>query len=546
MLQPTSIRNQGNVRTVLAKLLIVVLSVSATIVTLGAANVAADEQPTLAVKQGKLLGRLRDEIQSYKAIPYARPPVGARRWLPPQPAAGWQGLRDATNFSPSCEQPPYPENSFYSRASLPASEDCLYLNVWTPSTQGKAPVMVWIHGGGLTRGSGANAIYDGTNLARKGVVLVTINYRLGVFGYLAHPQLRKESPENSAGNYGTLDQIAALQWVQDNIASFGGDANNVTIFGESAGSWSVNHMMASPLAKGLFHKAIGQSGGKFDPMPQLAKAGYGMPSAQRRGREFAKAAGAKNIEQLRALPASKLIATFAAGDYSGFSQPNVDGWVFPDHIGKLFAEGKYNRAALILGSNADEGTSLVGGVAPQRAADLQAMVKQQYGALASQYDRIYQPQNGVADAFMASFRDEVFTWPMRQWARAVSSRGEPVWLYYFDYAPPGPMQEQYGAYHAAEIRYVFDNAQVTLGLTRAKRQDRALADVLSDYWVSFAKTGKPSAPKGPQWPVYQAASGEYLHIKTKPELGSRLLKEEVEFFDQVNAARWANGKNSSR
>lgn len=509
-------------------------------------SVSAAEQPTLTAAQGKIVGLTGSDVHSFKSIPYALPPVGQRRWQAPEPAGGWSGVRDATAFSPACAQPPYPENSFYASASQPTSEDCLYLNVWTPDAKGKAPVMVWIHGGGLTRGSGANPVYDGTNLAQKGVVVVTINYRLGVFGYLAHPELRKESPNKSAGNYGTLDQVAALQWVQDNIAAFGGDANNVTIFGESAGSWSVNHMMATPLAKGLFHKAIGQSGAKFDPMPQLNKAGYGMLSAQRRGRDFAKAAGAKNLRQLRALPAQHLIETFSAGNYQGLSQPNVDGWVFPDHIGRLFAEGKYNRAALIVGSNADEGTTLTPGFAPQRKADAIAMAQRQFGALFDQYQRVYAPEADFSEAFLSSFRDGAFTWPMRQWARELSSRGEPVWLYYFDYAPPGPLSEKYGAYHAAEIRYVFENTDVTLGGASAKRQDRTLADVLSDYWVSFAKTGKPAATKGPQWPVYQAASGEYLHIKRKPVVASKLLVDEIAFFDEVGAARWAANAKQSR
>src|SRR5215510_5235571 len=222
---------------------------------------------TIRVEGGLISGVIEEGIRSYKGIPFAAPPVGDLRWKPPQPVLKWEGVRNCDAFGPECPQAPYPAGSIYALPPQKQSEDCLFLNVWTAAKEGeKLPVMVWIHGGSLTRGSGSNRVYDGTSFAKKGVVLVTINYRLGPLGYLAHPELTAESPQRSSGNYGVLDQIAALKWVQKNIAAFGGDPARVTIFGESAGSWSVNVLVASPLARGLFHRAIGESGGSFGPM----------------------------------------------------------------------------------------------------------------------------------------------------------------------------------------------------------------------------------------------------------------------------------------
>ncbi|HEU0186025.1 MAG TPA: carboxylesterase family protein, partial [Blastocatellia bacterium] len=284
------------------------------------------------VEGGQVSGSVVDGVRSYKGIPFAAPPVGELRWKAPQPPAAWEGVREGADFGPDCPQPPYPQSSIYYSEPREQSEDCLCLNVWTAARPGeKRPVMVWIHGGALTRGSGATRAYDGTALAKKGVVLVTINYRLGPLGYLAHPELTAESPDHSSGNYGALDQIAALKWVQKNIAAFGGDPDRVTIFGESAGSWSVNLLVASPLARGLFHRAIGQSGGSFGPMAYLKDERNGRAPAEKIGEAFAKAAGADPIGALRALPAEKIVEVFN-NDPEGKkfrTQPNVDGWALP-------------------------------------------------------------------------------------------------------------------------------------------------------------------------------------------------------------------------
>src|SRR5262245_10670986 len=263
------------------------------------------------VEGGSISGTEADGVRSFKGVPFAAPPVGDLRWKPPQPVIAWQGVRECNDFGTDCPQAPYPQGSLFYSQPRKQSEDCLYLNVWTAAKAGeKRPVMVWIHGGALTRGSGATRTYDGTNFAKKGVVLVTINYRLGPLGYLAHPELTAESPRHASGNYGVLDQIAALKWVQKNIAAFGGDPGRVTIFGESAGSWSVNVLVATPLAKGLFHRAIGESGGQFGPMTYLKEDRDKLLSAEKVGAAFAKAAGAGSLKSLREIPAEKIVEVF--------------------------------------------------------------------------------------------------------------------------------------------------------------------------------------------------------------------------------------------
>ena len=264
---------------------------------------------TVKVEGGVVSGTTADGVRVFKGIPYAAPPVGDRRWTPPEPVVPWNGVRDGSAYGAECPQTQYPAGSIYIRPLRTQSEDCLFLNVWTTAKAGdRQPVLVWIHGGALTRGSGYSDVRDGTPLARKGIVLVSLNYRLGPLGYLAHPELTAESPHHASGNYGVLDQIAALQWVRRNIAAFGGDPRTVTIAGESAGSWSVNTLVASPLARGLFVRAIGESGGRFEPGPHLTEDRHGVMSAEHVGLKFATDAGAASIKALRALPAEKLIA----------------------------------------------------------------------------------------------------------------------------------------------------------------------------------------------------------------------------------------------
>ncbi len=345
--------------------------------------------------------------------------------------------------------------------------------------------MVWIHGGALTRGAGSTNVYDGEAFARQGVVLVTINYRLGALGFLALPELSRESARKVSGNYGILDQIAAVEWVRKNIAAFGGDAGRVTIFGESAGSWSVNTLVASPLAKGLFQRAIGESGAFFAALPKLAE-------AEIAGALIMKKLGAATLEELRGKPAGDLVKL--ASDQA---RPNVDGWVLPDQVMAIFAAGRQNDVPILIGSNADEGTAFT--PPSMKAEGFRTMAMLRYGDRAAEVLKIY-PAGSDAEAHAsaaAAIRDQTFGWEMRTWARMQTKTGKSkAFLYYFSRVPPGPVGTALGAYHASEIRYVFHNLQTT------QEVDRKLADTMSAYWVNFATKGDPNGKGLPAWPEY--------------------------------------------
>lgn len=462
------------------------------------------------------------EVRVYKGIPYAAPPVGDLRWRAPKPAPVWEGVRKADHFSPACMQTPYPEGSPYSSAGAAnISEDCLYLNIWTAANPPTAlPVMVWIHGGALTRGSGATPVYDGENLAKKGVVVVTINYRLGVFGYFAHPELTRESGRNASGNYGFLDQVAALEWVQRNITAFGGDLKRVTIFGQSAGSWSVNALVASPLTKGLFQRAIGESGANFARFQTLAE-------AEQAGVEFAASVGANSIGALRAKPAAELLK--AERSASG----NVDGYFLPNAIHTIFANGKQNDVPTLIGFNADEGTAFT---PPSVTAEaFQAQAKARFGDKAAAYLKIYpaKTDEDAHDSAVAAMRDQTFGWEMRTWARMQSKTGKSkVYVYFFSKVPPGPAGERLGAYHGAEIAYVFANVPITL----AQKADRELSDIMSSYWVNFAATGDPNGKGLPKWPYYQQSIDVAIGLGDRIATTTVPNKAALDFLD-ANFAR---------
>jgi para-nitrobenzyl esterase len=491
---------------------------------------------TVRVEGGLISGSVVDGVRSYKGIPFAAAPVGELRWKAPQPVAAWEGVREASDFGPDCPQAPYPQSSIYYSAPRKQSEDCLCLNIWTSAGTGeKRPVMVWIHGGALTRGSGATRAYDGTALAKKGVVLVTINYRLGPLGYLAHPELTAESHHRSSGNYGALDQIAALKWVQKNIAAFGGDPGRVTIFGESAGSWSVNFLVASPLAKGLFHRAIGQSGGSFGPMTYLKEGRADRAAAEKIGEAFAKAAGADSIKALRAAPAEKIIEVFSS-DPEGRkfrTQPNVDGWSLPDEIRSIFAQGKQNDVPVIVGSNANEMTTLtIPAMIPKTMGDYRKRVEMEYGAMIKEFDAAYPAPSeaDIAAAFLGSLRDSTFTLPMRTWARMTATGRAKAYLYFFSHIPPNPNSKYLGAYHAGEIVYVFNNLNRQNSLLQ--ETDFKLAEIMSDYWVNFATTGDPNGKKLPKWTPYNREAEAYLDFGDSAQLRNHLLKAQLDFIER--------------
>jgi para-nitrobenzyl esterase len=480
---------------------------------------------TVKLDSGQIAGATAGGVRVFKGIPFAAPPVGDLRWKAPQPVAPWDGVRDAKTFSAECMQTLYPENSPYFRPAAALSEDCLYLNVWTTANSGeKRPVMVWIHGGAWTRGSGSVPVYDGAALAKKGVVLVTTNYRLGVFGFMAHPELTAESPQHASGNYAILDHVAALKWVQKNIAAFGGDPTRVTIFGESAGSWSVNTTQATPLAKGLFHRAIGESGGQFAGTSKLADAEQG-------GVAVAKAVGAESLAALRAVPAEKLLAiqTFRTG-------VNVDGYVLPDTVRSLFAQKKQSDVPVLIGSNANEFTTLSNPAQFPKAMDAyRQRVERQYGAAIKDYDAVYPVKTDadIAEALLGVGRDTTFTLEMRTWARMVTNAGRKAFLYQFTRVPPGP-NPAWGAYHAAEIQYAFNNLA---GRPWATDVDRRLADQMSSYWVNFAITGEPNGKALPKWTPYDPTAEPYLELGDTVQTKNHLLKAQLDFLEGLQQRR---------
>jgi para-nitrobenzyl esterase len=477
------------------------------------------------VDGGQIAGATDDGIRVFKGIPFAAPPIGNLRWRAPQPVVPWDGVRDAKTFASECMQIPYTENSPYFRPAAPTSEDCLYLNVWTAANGGdKRPVMVWIHGGAWTRGSSSINTYDGAALAKKGVVVVTTNYRLGVFGFLAHPELSAESPQHASGNYAILDHVAALKWVQKNIAAFGGDPGRVTIFGESAGSWSVNTVQATPLAKGLFHRAIGESGGQFASTSTLA-------TAEQSGVALANAVGADSLSALRAVPADKLLAvqTFRSG-------VNVDGYVLPDTVRNLFAQKKQSDVPVLVGSNANEFTTLSNPAQfPKTMEAYRKRVEGQYGAFVKDYDAVYPVKTDadIAEALIGVGRDTTFTLEMRTWARMVTAAGRKAFLYQFTRVPPGP-NPAWGAYHAAEIQYAFNNVGSRPWATDA---DKRLADQMSSYWVNFATAGDPNGQALPKWTPYDPASEPYLELGDTVQTKNHLLKAQLDFLEGFQQQR---------
>jgi para-nitrobenzyl esterase len=452
---------------------------------------------TIHVEQGQLTGVAGNDasVRVFKGIPFAAPPVGDLRWRGPKAAAPWTGVKAADKFGSQCVQGRGGGGS--------NSEDCLYLNIYTAakSASAKQPVMVWIHGGALT--SGAGSIYDGEALAKKGVVVVTVNYRLGVFGFFAHPELTKESDRNASGNYGLLDQIASLEWVQKNIAAFGGDPKKVTIFGESAGSWSVNYLTATPLAHGLFERAIGESGAEFAPARKLA-------DMEQAGVRMATALKANSVAELRAKPASAI----QGGQFQ--TAANVDGWFLPSDVYTIYSNGKQNDVPMLIGSNSDEGTMFTRG--PVTVKSFHDQAERQYGKDAEAYLKVYPATNDeeAYDAAAHAMRDRTFGWEMRTWARMESKTGKSkVYMYYFNRVPPPPQRVK-GAYHGSEIAYAFGNLIVAPfatspdGAPKWEDVDRKLADTMSSYWVNFATTGNPNGKNLPKWPAFQPVKGEVV------------------------------------
>jgi para-nitrobenzyl esterase len=495
-------------------------------------------------------------VRSYKGIPFAKAPVGDLRWRAPQPAEPWTGTRVADKFSASCVQrDPVGGHSIFTRVFYtpikPMSEDCLYLNVWTAtSAGGKRPVMVWIHGGGFLGGSSAVEIYDGAELAKKGVVLVSFNYRVWKFGFLALPELSQESEHHVSGNYGLLDQIAALQWVQENIAAFGGDPDNITIFGQSAGSASVNFLMASPLAKGLFHRAIGESGGAFAPAvsgsPVLRSQYIGwlqsLRDAEAVGSKLMTALKATSLAEMRQKSPEEILAIPSAARFDS-SLPIKDLYVLTGTTDEIFASGRQNDVPLLVGATSDEGSNFP---TTRTVASFREDARNTLGPLADTYLGVYEANDDAqaARASAASVRDMRLAWPTLQWARVQAASGHgKVYYYYFAHHPPVPPEERFvenlgkdlGAYHGAELAYVFGN--FVPPEWPWSEADRELAGMVSRYWVNFATHGDPNGPGLPEWPAFAPNSDSVLYLDKAITRGPIPNQKYMALWDTF-AAKW--------
>jgi para-nitrobenzyl esterase len=506
-------------------------------------NEMASNNETVRIESGLLAGLASADgvVRAFKGVPYAKPPVGALRWRAPQPPAPWDGVREAKQFGPRCLQPSRLPTSIQYFGPEAEGEDCLYLNVWTAARapEERRPVMVWIHGGAFYLGSTGQPIFDGERLARRGAVVVTVNYRLGRLGFLAHPELSAESDQRVSGNYGLLDLIAALRWVQANIAAFGGDPGCVTIFGQSVGATTVCAFMTSPLTRGLFHRAIGQSGGALSP-PGKTDGGSMLPldGGEKFGVEFARTLGARSIAELRARSAAEiqLIRPEAGGVMKPIMDPSepgperretawpvIDGHVLPEPPVAVFERGEQIDVPLLTGSTTGEG-ALFGGAASLRAYIENA--KAEYGADAQTFLDLY-PASTDAEASAAAnvaLGDRRFVAQNWKWARLHAQAGRAKTYYYrFDRVPPAPELKNIGAFHTSDIPYVF---QTFDAYKRWPWQpwDHTLSDAMSSYWVNFARFGNPNGAGLPAWPSVDAR------------------REAIRFADAITVAPVANGE----
>jgi para-nitrobenzyl esterase len=514
------------------------------------AQTAVAQIQTVDVTGGRVEGVVAHGVAAFKGIPFAAPPVGELRWKAPQPVKPWTATRKADTYGASCMQDPNFAKLFGAPPAI--SEDCLYLNVWTPakSANDKLPVLVWIYGGGFVGGMTSIPGYDGTRLAEKGVVLVSVSYRVGVFGFLAHPELTREGGKTS-GNYGLQDQIAGLQWVKANIAKFGGDASRVTIFGESAGGIATSMLAASPAAKGLFQRVISESGGNFAPARYATEGGQNVPPlkvAEVNGANFLKKLGANNIQAGRALDAETLQKALGPGLVGGF-WPVFDGVILPGDQYELYQAGRFNDTPVLIGTNSDEGSRFVRpGITPA------AFEKQMHDDFATHGDALLKvyPHKDDSEAAQATadvFRDTAFAWPTWAWALLQSeAKGKSkAFVYYFDHRTP---QSPKGATHGSEIGYVFRNlggpGAGPAGLQTAPRaEDTAMSDLMSSYWVNFAKTGDPNGAGLPQWPAFSASAQQVMFFDAKP--GPRPVPNmtQLKVLDDYYAWRRKEAKNKS-
>ncbi len=504
---------------------------SVLVAALALASIDSAQTPATPVRTqtGLVQGTMENGLTVYKGIPFAAPPLGDLRWRSPQPPAPWTDVKITDKFAPGCMQIPIIMPAL-GIEGFPVSEDCLYLNVWTPAKSPKEhlAVMVWIYGGGFTIGATSISLYDGTNLAKKGVVVVSVAYRVGPFGFFAHPQLTAEQGGHS-GNYGLMDQIAGLEWVKRNIAAFGGDPRRVTIFGESAGGISVSMLAASPLTKGLFAAAVSESGGNFAPARADNEGGENMLSlatAEKNGEAFLSKIGASSIADARRMSTDAIMKGVTPG--SGGAWPDFDGHVLLGDQYNLYEKGRYDDTPVLIGSNADEGALFAAAI---KADAYRASVHAGYGEYADKILAAY-PGGTDPEALRSArdlFRDTAFAWPTWIWARLQSRTGKgKVFVYYFSHRPPYPDTPQFkdwGASHGSEMQYVFEN----FGRTAPSQADKAIADQISSYWVNFAKSGNPNGAGLPNWPAFADTNQQVMNLNdpSKPIAVPNVDKLEV-------------------
>ena len=478
----------------------------------------AQTAPVVDAPAGELSGIAQGDLNVFKGIPYAVPPVGKLRWTAPRPLPRWQGVKQATAFGPGCIVPtPGPVKSVYSEAPQPTSEDCLTLNIWAPRQAKNAPVFFWIYGGALWGGNSADPMYDGAKLAERGVIVVSVNYRLGVLGYFAHPALSAESPLGISGNYGLLDQIRALQWVHQNVAAFGGDPGKVTIAGESAGALSVMYLMTSPLAKGLFARAISESGYMLS-MPSLKRDAHGMPGEEKVGTMVQAAVKAPDLAALRAMDPQQLTDAAAKAGFAPWGV--VDGHVLPEQMVTAFDKGNEAHVPILAGFNQGEIRSLtvLAPPVPASAAEYEARIRAQYGDLADDFLKLY-PASDMKESIFESVRDGLYSWTAERLVRKEAAQGQPSYLYEWDHGYPAMDEAGLHAFHASELPYVFGTLASTPPLWPKIPDDareHALSDAMAAYWASFVKTGTPAAPNAPAWSAFGEAKN-YMHFTATPQ-----------------------------
>lgn len=501
----------------------------------------AQSGPVVFAPAGSVQGEAVDGLNIFRGIPYARPPVGERRWKPPLPAQSWRGVRQATEFGPSCWQPRARGESIYASELGEMSEDCLSLNIWAPADAANAPVFVWIHGGALTTGSSAETMYDGAALARHGAVVVSINYRLGILGYLAHPALSAESRRNISGNYGLLDQIEALRWIQRNIGAFGGDAANVTIAGESAGALSVMYLMAAPDARGLFAKAIMQSAYMISA-PHLRESPHGDFSAEAIGVWLSQQVGAGDLAALRSMEPEALTNAAVRAGYFPFV--TIDGRILRRQLVDVFDRAEQARVPIIVGFNSGEIRSLrmLAPPVPADAATYEAAIRERYRDRTDDFLALY-PSSDLSESVLATARDGLYGWTSERLASKQAEAGAPSYLYYFDHGYPATTAANLHAFHAAEIPYVFgtrERVPPRWPAIPSTEEEARFANAMAAYWISFARDGAPRAEGEAPWRPY--AEGEaYMAFEDIPRARAHLLPGMYELNEDVVCRRRAQG-----